>query len=390
MLLEVFGKEMAKQASAEDLRRLLSDIHPVTGGGFRNDLNYVSKVSDPLPLPYMVFLAIMLGTDCKYVRQPEEKTAWSIALSFKGVLFRLEYAKFGMRIATEGDANDPLVDEFLRVLYRAFPKVDQVLQPQVNQLIEDGNITIPNRHHLLRQRYDFFRKCAQEAFGAPKPRLDEILRPTKGVLGVSKAVDLLKSDREGFFFGTSAIDAYFSWLEHVLVLTLPFVNYSPLTDDLAKIISGSWIDKLKRVWDVAGNGIEKKLYDDLRDIKERFRNASAHGGFEKNNASLAVHFPIIGAIPAVMSRFTNSIHYRVFPLDEASFADVCLLFDAVDSLLHSGQAKYGLRYAESGLDVPFDEKSCAKYNDAMQSDEEFEEFLEERTYFVERHINMDW
>jgi len=77
-------------------------------------------------------------------------------------------------------------------------------------------------------------------------------------------------------------------------------------------------------------------------------------------------------------------------LDEASFADVCLLFDAVDSLLHSGQAKYGLRYAESGLDVPFDEKSCAKYNDAMQSDEEFEEFLEERTYFVERHINMDW
>jgi len=369
---------------------MLRDVSPPPEEDYQLDLNYIPEAAYRLPLPYMVFLTLLVGTGCKYIRRPAEKTAWSINLRFKGVPFRLEHGKFGIRIATSESPSSPLVDDLVQVLYRAFPIADRVLDPDIDVQVRAGNVTVPNRQHLFRERYEFFRDQARQAFEAPAPRLDNLFGPSGVPDGEPRSVDLVKNEREGFFFGSAAIDAYFSWLEHLLVLILPFVAYDPTADDLVAFIGGSWTDKLKRIWKLSTDGGAKKLYDGLRDIKEQFRNSVAHGGLEKGDASLGVHIPGLDAVPARLSRFTESIHYGVFPLKDASFGETCSLFDSVDAHLRSGSTRYGMRFAESGLDVAFDAKSREEYQKAIESDDAFDELLNRLSYFADLHTNMDW
>lgn len=60
----------------------------------------------------------------------------------------------------------------------------------------------------------------------------------------------------------------------------------------------NWSEKLKRVWDLIKDQEAKTLYDELRTIKERFRNSLSHGALEKGGMSLFVHIPALGALPA--------------------------------------------------------------------------------------------
>jgi hypothetical protein len=380
---------MTKHDPRKVLRYVLRGISPAHDEDYRLNLNYVSAVAERLPLPYMVFLTLIMGTDCEYVRRPAEKTAWSINLRFRDVPFCLEHGKSGMRIATSAAPDSPVIEELVRVLHRAFPVADRVLQPDVDVQVRAGNVTAPNRQHLFRQRYEFFRDSARAAFEAP-PRSEDIFRPQGSAREEARSVDIFKNGREGFFFGAAAIDAYFSWLEHVLVLVLPFVEYDPTKDDLVAFIGGAWTDKLKRVWDLASDKDAKSLYDALREIKERFRNSIAHGGLEKGDASLAVHIPGLGAVPTRLSHFTESIHYGVFPLKNASFGEACELFNAVDAHLRNGSTRYGMRFAESALNVAFDAKSREDYQKAMQSDDDFDGLLGRLSYFDDMHANMDW
>jgi hypothetical protein len=380
---------MTKDNPRTILRRILRDISPPHDEDYKLALNYLPSAAERLPLPYMVFLTLLLGTECKYISRPMEKTAWSIYLRFKNVPFCLEHGKFGMRIATPA-TKDVLMEELVSVLHRAFPIVDEVLQQDVNLQVRTGNVTIPNEQYLLRKRYEFFRDSARAAFDAPQPKLESLFRQTGSEQEGSRSFDILKNEREGFFFGTAAIDSYFSWLEHVLILILPFVGYDPIRNNLLVYISSSWTDKIKKIWDVSGGREEKSMYDALRKIKERFRNSITHGCLEKGAGSLRVHIPGIGVVPARLSRFTKSIHYDMFPLKEASFNEACELFDAVDAHLHSNSAKYGMKFAEAGFNVAFDAKSREDYRSAMNSDCDFDKLLERISYVVDKNTNMDW
>ncbi|MDO8613726.1 MAG: hypothetical protein Q7R32_13045 [Dehalococcoidia bacterium] len=354
------------------------------------DLAYIPDAAKRLPLPHMVLLTLILGTDCKFSYRPVEKTAWAMRLKFKETPIRLEHGKFGMRIATVKPPDERLLNEFVKLLEKAFPLTDEILQPHVEQQIRAGNVTVRNRHHLFRHRYEFLREEAKRAFAQPSPDLGDLIR---GALSERKAVrsaDPFKPEREGFFLGGAAIDAYFSWLEHILLLILPFAK-SDLADlDMVEFMRANWREKLKAVWNVSTSRERKNLYDGLLEIKERFRNPITHGGFDASQSSLGIHMPYVGAIPANLSRFTESIHFGIFPLQEASFADACQLFDAVDKELWEGDTSYGMTFADSGLDVSFDAEMRKKYEAAMTSHEDFCDWLEGLGRYLDDLVNMDW
>jgi len=76
------------------------------------------------------------------------------------------------------------------------------------------------------------------------------------------------------------------------------------------------------------------------------------------------------------------------PITTKSYDDICSLFDEVDLFLRSGPTKYGVRFAESGLDLPFDAKSISRYRSASASDEDFERFVEYVGYMADLSINI--
>ncbi|MFB3906124.1 MAG: hypothetical protein ACE15E_21980 [Acidobacteriota bacterium] len=378
---------MSRRKAEAALRQILRDFSPATSEDW--------KIAEAKCLPvefdktellsYMTFFSLVLVVGCTYADRPMEKTSWAILVRFRGVLFDIELGKFGLRIKSEKPADRQITEELVAKLRRSMPLMDVLLDPVIAGQVQNGAISLPNYYHVLLQRYEFFRDLAIASFNKPVPPFP--LQECKS--GKAVPWDLYLPDREGFYYGSAAIDSFFSWLEHLLLLVLPFVCQRdvPL---LMRLMASSWDRRLRVVWDLKTDRKAKCLYDSLKAVKERFRNSVAHGYLEKGSRSFQVHVPGYGAVPASLSGFTRTIHYSVFPLPAASFTEVISLFDAVSRYLEEGPSHFGFLYAESGLPVHFDERSCRQYSEAMTSHEQFQRFLDRESYFQAQATNMDW
>ncbi|MFC1956944.1 hypothetical protein ACFLVY_01430 [Chloroflexota bacterium] len=351
--------------------------------------NPVKLPPDNLPLPPLVFLCFVALKGFGYWGKAE-KVFWKIPIKYKSLPFLLSHRKFGFRVHRKGEVDYPenIVDAMIKDLNKAIRVADRMIQPFAEQQVRSGNVTVANHYIKLDMMYRFFRDKARRCFSRPAPK-PEITGRDKDGTPIAWSHDPYKYEREGFYNSIGMVDAFFSRLEHVLILVLPFIGFDPATEDLAQIMSANWADKYKRVFDLAANAKAKTLLEKLIFIKEKYRNAIIHGYFEKKGASLFFHIPPY-AVPVLLSRFRNSVQYSFLPITTMSYEEICSIFDEVDSLLKEGTTKYGVRFAESGLDLPFDAKSISRYHAAQESDEAFESFVEFVGYWSDLSVNMDW
>jgi len=71
----------------------------------------------------------------------------------------------------------------------------------------------------------------------------------------------------------ACVNAFFSLLEHRLVLVLPFIDFDPADGALTAFIGARWGDKFRRVFDVASDSTAHAIYDRLHRIAEAYRNS---------------------------------------------------------------------------------------------------------------------
>lgn len=345
---------------------------------------------DQLPLSSLVFICLVMFKGYRYWGK-EEKLLWTIPFKYKSYPLLLSYRKFGLQILSNSGTAPPqaLVKEMLKQLNKAIKVTEKLVQPYADQQVKAGNVTIANSYHKLNMMYRFFRRKAKERFRragcAPAS-----LTPSKTGLIAPLLNWRVKHEHEGVYYATAMIDAFFSRLEHVLVLVLPFVGFDPVREDLVAFISSSWKDKFKRVFDVQRDRLAKSLYDQLDSIRERYRNPLTHGYFEKAGASLYFHIPGLYAVPVRLSKFREGLHYSFFPITAASLDEVCRVFDKTDTLLKSGALGKGFLFAKTGLDVAFDVNSMAKLHTACSSNKSLKEYIEWRTHWDTIFTNMDW
>jgi hypothetical protein len=371
------------------LRDFESDV-----GAFTEDSAWGGTVIDigraKLPLPYMVFLCFVLLKRYKWWGR-DEKLAWTIPVKYKSYPFMFSHRKFGLEVLRRSDVPPPegLVEEMLTKLNKAFKIVDGIMQPFAARQLKLRNVTVANSYHKLDMMYRFFRKKANASFARP-PKPLVLSGLTGSEKGKRRHLDIVKGEREGFYYTTAMLDAYFSRMEHVLVLLLPFTAFDLSQIDLASFIMSGWNEKFKCVFRLESDRRARLLYEQLDSAKEKYRNPMTHGTFEKDSISLYFHFPNTGAIPVGLSEFKGSIHYSFFPLSQASYDEICALFDQTDDFLKSGSTRHGMKYIEAGLDVAFDDKSISRYRSAMKSEERFKAMTEGDSYADMVNMNMDW
>jgi hypothetical protein len=192
----------------------------------------------------------------------------------------------------------------------------------------------------------------------------------------------------GSFAAIAAINAYFSWLEHVLVLALLFTDVDPRDSTLDDHIGDKWGEKFKRVFDVQEPDANRVLAQ-LHEIAETYRNTFGHGGFDKQGATIGIHIEGIGAVPARLTDVRRSPHFELFPFGPATFRGVTATLDEVDRFLREGPRAIAMRYIEAGLDVPFDGRSRTRIRTAMRNPKGFDEWMERRMTEVGDYLNMD-
>ncbi len=345
---------------------------------------------DQLPLSSLVFICLVMFKGYGYWGKGE-KLLWTIPFKYKSYPLLLSHRKFGLQILSNYGTTPPqaLVKEMLKQLNKAIRITQKLVQPYADQQVKAGNVTIVNSYHKLNMMYRFFRRKAKERFRRAG-RAPASLVPGESGLIAPLLNWRVKHEHEGAYYATAMIDAFFSRLEHVLVIILPFVGFDPVRDDLVAFISSGWKDKFKRIFDVKHNRLAKSLYDQLDSIRERYRNPVTHGYFEKAGASLYFHVPGLYAVPVRLSKFREGLHYSFFPITEASLDELCCVFDKTDTLFKSGAPGKGFLFARSGLNIAFDVNSVAEIHKACSSNKSLKEYIELRAYWDTIAINMDW
>lgn len=353
------------------------------GLGFFEQLHSMTPRGFPLPQLLHFGFTRLLDLD---TYGPQEKLLWGIRFDYCGATFGFEHRKFGLRALCEpSNLDSPLLQEVLGKARALTDIVEVYLKSGFVATQITGNcFTVENLFPQLDARYRFLRERAEVAYStAPPP--PETHRTANGEVTTS---DYARPGREGGALGTAAVDAYYSRQEHLFCLASAFVMSEPPLGGFVEFLGGNWTKKARAILDLS-DPKTKKLYDRLLDIREEWRNPLAHGGFLSGGGSLYFHLPRVGALPARLRRTPAGVKFG-FNLHSESFSEIVKFFDCVDDFLREGPLYFPMKWAESGLDVAFDDASRATYKTAMDSEERFNDFLQWSQYQWEIHANMDF
>jgi len=321
---------------------------------------------------------------------PAEKVAWWSSFVYKGYSSSLAHQKFGLRLRIRGELNEEeameLLAEMRKKLLSAVKTVEEHLVEMTHDTLNAGNVTVVNQHQQLRRAYDYFRQRAtnpevvedvsergETEFGSWSS-----FRSGRKVMAINSFHDLV-----------AAISAFLSSLEHDLVLALPFLDFSPSTDDLTEIIGNRWGEKWRRVvGHVDPEAV--RLRQQLAAVVERWRNPYSHGGFEKGHgATIYVHTPGLGALPVGLSGIRDSPLFSFHPASETDIEAIFTLFDAIDAYL-ARTRPHAMNWIESGLDVQFDAEFRAEVVARIESFGDLDRMIEAHSSYQDMVNNMDF
>jgi hypothetical protein len=403
MTKEADASQDAIDAIAVVTARVMKSLH-----GFTNDFPKLSEHDQDLkmstfkpdrsdfPVPDLVHFMMRHVVKWK-MSGPEEKVRWTAYGSVDGSPVFLQMRKFGFTIGVEkGSGLSP--QRVVGQLKAGLKEVEKFLEPYAKHQVETGNVTIANRFYEFEDRYRFFRDLADKAYrrantSRRKKTIASTGKPTGGFMSdiVAEVNRSTEANREGFYYSTAMIDAYFSALEHRLVLLRAFTGTAFANSAVLSLLAARWDEKLKLVVPAIEAKRMAPILGKMRDIKERIRNPFAHGGNENDRGSLFFHLPQIGAIPANFSGFGRSVRFTVVPIESHSHVEICRTFDQLDALLENGPLDRPHRMIRASIDPSFDARVIKEYADAISgTEEDFKHYLDWWGKEWERHANMDY
>lgn len=374
----------------ESIQKRLREFSQVSDNApdltWEQGVDRISVDRDLFPVPYLILF--VLNGLCKFpLGYRGEKTHWIVPFTFKGMDCAISHEKYGVRLYV-GKASGQTISKgaLLGTLRKAVEAAEKhILSKVAQEQIKSGNITIANQFQRLGNQYRYFRERAISTYSPSEPKETD-----DSIDGIAKSLNRhFRAAAESAYNALAMIDAYFSRLEHFLVLALPFSSFDRNTDDLTEFVGNIWSEKIKRVLNVKEQPAHG-YYDRLVAVKEKYRNTFAHGGFEKKGASFYFHLPHFGAIPASMSGHKHSVHFNLFPIEEQNFNEVCTLFDQVDNWLKDSGLPSAWKYAESGLDLRFDEGYLEEMLSAANEPARFDEWLDHESYMADMYSNADY
>ena len=101
--------------------------------------------------------------------------------------------------------------------------------------------------------------------------------------------------REAGWLGLAAVEAFFSWTEHVFIHIAVLRGTCMTGREVKRLANADWSTKIKTVLDIDEPKI-KDIYDELTVIRRQLRNFVTHGAFGKDGEAFSFHSSA-GAVP---------------------------------------------------------------------------------------------
>ncbi|NMG09109.1 hypothetical protein [Brasilonema sp. UFV-L1] len=360
---------------------------------------FVTSPNPFLPPPFMVYLILVHCLGCIPIDRPQEKMAWIAYFSFRDKPMFAAHSKSGLQFGIKDKQEAEILEDFLILLKKSLPVANEAFQDLVKTSFSNGQISIENKSFLFRERYLFLRKQAELKFHQEQHPLhaktidskDSISRGNPLEDSVNTLNNFSEAHREGFFLASTSLDAYFSALEHYLILLLPFTDFNPCQENILEFVRGSWEKSFQRIFGKPpANEAEQTVLEKLKQIKRKWRNTLAHGGFDYEGQTFFVQVPGLGSIPASLAKDESRFQFPSLPITYSDFKEICAALDECDALLKNGSFKLAFQYIDAGLNLYLDERSRRGLKAALSCEQEMVSFIEHQCYLEDMYTNMDW
>lgn len=197
----------------------------------------ISLPSEEFPVPGLIFIALktLLGLESY---GPEEKMAWGIAATYGQTGFAIHFEKFGLQLYVSETTDRTMIDEIIRALRKCCSVAESYMATE----LDSARVTIRNQYHRFKDAYQFFRKLAREAYAGSPP--DPVVKETP--FGTMTSSQPFRPQQEGGYLASAMLDAYFSKLEHVLVLMSAFSGLELENGGLRNFVGDRWDENSRR------------------------------------------------------------------------------------------------------------------------------------------------
>ncbi|ABE61041.1 hypothetical protein Nham_0140 [Nitrobacter hamburgensis X14] len=323
-----------------------------------------------------------------------EKLAWSIPIDFNGRAFLIEHRKFGVGVfAADLDRDEADAQQIVNHIHKAVKAARPFFDWLAARAIDESAINVTNKSASLFDRFVFLRDGYHLKADDAEARKDErIVKTGKSIDGGEWQTFSFPASRlrtEAKWLGLAAIEAFFSWTEHVLIHVGILRGVLTSANEVTSAAEANWSTKFKLAFDLADEH-SKKLYDELLVVRKELRNFAAHGSFGKLGEAFHFHSSA-GAVPVLLP---DPIGSRKFTLGEPSPYDLQHALRTIEKFIvhlwEGPRAPARIYIQEYELPLILTMTHDGTYRSAMTSIEEMTLFADHLSGQIDRAGDMDW
>jgi hypothetical protein len=381
----------------EAVRRALGPVKPATENTpATKDFLFNAKRTDAgrkLPAQHLVYFVLADLLDFHDLGR-WEKLAWSIPIEFNGRAFLIEHRKFGVGVfSVDVEKDEADAQQIVQHIHKAVKAARPFFDWLAARAVEESAVNVMNKSASLFDRFEFLRDSYRLKANEAESRKDErIVKTGKTKSGgdwQSIARPSARLRTEAKWLGLAAIDAFFSWTEHIFIHIGILRGTLRSADEVARAAEADWATKFKLGFDLA-DARSKDFYDELLKVRKELRNFVAHGSFGKQGEAFNFHSPA-GAVPVLLP---DPIGSRKFSFGARNAFDVQHAFRSIEEFIaylwEGPRAPARIYIQERELPLILTMARDGTYKRAMTSVEEMISFADHLVGQIDNAANMDW
>lgn len=321
-----------------------------------------------------------------------EKVSWSVPIEFQGRAFLIEHRKFGLGVFAHDPANEEdAAKEIVSRIQRAVREAEPFFEWLAEKAAANSKLNVINNNVFLFERFRFLSADYVRRKQEAHDRRDERIIKEGETMGGGKWQTItMPAHRlrvESGWIALSAVDAFFSWTEHVFILVAILRGDLKTGTDVVCLAEADWATKFKAVFDL-NDPASKKFYDSLVSIRQELRNYVAHGAFGKQGQAFDFHSRA-GAVPLLLPHRAGS----KFRFGQGMSFDYDAALEVIEKFvphLWSGTRAPAQVYVQTELPLILTHAADGTYAAAMSSSEAMEELVDYLSHQFDQAANMDW
>jgi hypothetical protein len=342
-----------------------------------------------LPAYYLVYFLLVDLLDFRNNGR-WEKTAWSVTIDFEGTPFLIDHRKFGLGIFGMDDPETQATAVHVaNCLHRAVKAAQPYFEWRADEAASRSHLNVVNRSRELFEHVQFHLDLHDARITESKARKDEVIKTEVRDNAWTMHYPSSALRREARHYAIAAIEAFFSWTEHVFIHIAILRGKLSTGKEVGDLAKAEWSAKYKAALDVT-EPADKRFYDDLAELRRLLRNFVAHGSFGKDGEAFQFHSGA-GAVPMLLPHNRGKAAYRFgaglnFPHETA----IALIKSFIDHLWTGTRSPAKAYIQDYELPAVLTYVKDGTYYTAMRSDADMNEFAGFLAQRIDDATNMDF